>query len=104
MYDSSIILRRLAYPADETDEYGNLLKPEPVDVEVFAEVLSVGYKEYYEAAAKGFKPEIKFKLADAAEYTEAQQVIYNGANYNVIRTYKAPNSAELEITCEKGIA
>lgn len=103
MFDESIKLRRLTIPDEEVDEYGNLLQPQTTDTDVYAEVLSVGYKEFYEAAASGYKPEIKFKIADCSDYNGEQQIVYDGEVYDVIRTYRAPRSYELEITCAKGV-
>lgn len=103
MFDTNIYLRNVSYPSNNTDEYGNLVAPTTTDTPIYAEVLSIGYKEFYEAAAAGFKPEIKFKIADCNDYSGQQKIVYNNEVYNVIRTYRTQKNFELEIVCEKGI-
>lgn len=103
MYDSVLTLITKTYPAESTDEYGNLVQPEQSTHNVYAEVKSVGYREFYEAAAKGFKPEIKFVLPHKQDYNNEMQLTYNGVNYDVIRTYAPEFGDTLEIICGKGI-
>lgn len=103
MYDSVITLRSLTYPADNTDEYGNLVQPIVSESKAYAEVLSVGYREFYEAAAQGFKPEIKFVLPHKQDYNGASELNYNGVVYKIIRTYSPQYGDTLELICEKGI-
>ena len=64
---------------------------------VFCRVASVGSKEFYQAAATGMQPEIKFVLADYLEYKGEKIVLYDGTTYHVLRTYR--NDQELELTC-----
>lgn len=103
MYDTNITLRKIERTAGaNTDEYGNLLPPTTTDVNRYAEVKSVTQKEFYEAAAKGFKAEIKAVLPAKEEYSNEEQVIINGVVYDVIRTYEAGGST-IEIICGKGL-
>lgn len=79
-----------------TDEYGDSVIAQS-SRQVFCRVDSVGMKEFYQAAATGLKPEIKFILADYLEYQGEQAVEYAGAVYHVLRTYR--KELELELTC-----
>ena len=79
----------------------------PSEREVFAKLQSVGMQEFYQANANGFKPEIKFILADYLDYQGEGYVDYQAYNeekpmrYAVIRTYR--NGNQLEITCARGV-
>ena len=78
------------------DTYGD-----PVDVDVrrrvFAELASVGSREFYEAAATGLKPELKFMLQDYLDYQGEQIVEHEGTRYRVLRTYRAGQRLELTV-------
>lgn len=82
---------------EEINELG-----EPIRIKSFREVfvkrLSVGQKEFYEAMAHGFKPEIKFELADYYDYEDEEYLIYNGRTYKVLRTYRKGLST-IELVC-----
>ena len=49
--------------------------------EVFCEVRSIGMREFYQANATDFHPEIKFVLADYLEYQGETLVRYDGTDY-----------------------
>lgn len=85
---------------EDIDEYGDKIC-EPVMKEVFAEVLSIGMQEFYQAQTEGFKPEIKFLISDYYDYDNQKEVIYEDYKYKVLRTYRKGN--ELEITCYGGV-
>ena len=70
--------------------------------EVFAGVQSVGYKEFYEAATVGLKPEIKFILQDYEDYEGEKELAYNGIRYQIIRSYRTQNNM-IELTCGGGV-
>ena len=72
------------------------------DREVFCGVQSVGYKEFYEAATVGMKPEIKFILQDYEDYDGEKELAYNNVKYPIIRTYRTQNNM-LEIVCGGGV-
>ena len=67
--------------------------------EVFCAVNSIGMKEFYQAAAAGLQPEIKFSIADAEDYRGEMTVEYYDVPYTVLRTYM--DGTELEIVCYK---
>ena len=66
--------------------------------DVFAEIRSVGYNEFYAAKAAGIEPSIVFVLSDYDEYQGEKIVLFNDKRYRVVRTYT--NSQTIELTCE----
>lgn len=68
---------------------------------VFCQVKSIGQSEFYQAAAQGFKPELKFVIADYLDYSDEQEVIFRDKCYKVLRTYRT--GTELEITVYGGV-
>lgn len=65
---------------------------------VFCRVASIGMKEFYEASARDFYPEMKFILADYLDYNNEQLVEYNGQRYRVLRTYRTGRELEIVVT------
>ena len=65
--------------------------------EVFCELRSIGAKEFYQAQAVGFQPELKFVLADFYDYEGEPLVEYEGQRYRVLRTYRTGNALELTV-------
>jgi len=82
--------------ATTPDDYGDS-EPAETSVMRFAEIMSVGQTEFYQASAAGMKPEIKFRLSDYLDYDGQMLVEYNGVRYRVLRTYRSGKA--LEITC-----
>ena len=66
--------------------------------DVFADMQSIGEKEFYQAHAVGLQPEIKFKLTDYLDYAGEKLVEYEGELFRVLRTYRPKNTTELELT------
>lgn len=68
---------------------------------------SVGQSEFYQAAAVGLKPEIKFVLTEFADYHNEKKISYQPYGetapevYTVLRTYRQGNA--LELTCVRGV-
>ena len=85
---------------------GRGAKGDPVIKEDFRVVLcgvrSIGQKEFYQANATDFHPELKLVLADYLDYQDERLVEYNGIRYSVIRTYRA--GQELELVVERAAA
>lgn len=73
-----------------------------VSRDVFCRLASIGMKEFYEANARDFFPEVKFILADYLDYNNEQLVEHNGQRYRVLRTYRT--GQELEIVVERASA
>lgn len=70
--------------------------------ELFADVLSIGQQEFYQAKAKRLKPELKFEIADYLDYENEKELIYENVKYQVLRTYRK-NKRQLEITVYGGV-
>ena len=88
------------------DEYGDAVVSE-TETEVFVDLRSITQTEFYQAAAVGFKPEIKFLMADYLDYHGEQFIDYCPYNalkserYRIIRTYR--NGNQLELVCSRGV-
>lgn len=72
--------------------------------EVFCSVLSIGMKEFYQANATDFHPEVKFVLADYLDYEYETLAEYSGklapaGRYRILRTYR--KGLEIELTAER---
>ena len=87
---------------DSRNEYGDLITTE-TRRNVMAAEASVGMTEVYQGIAVGFKPEVKFKLANWLDYHGEERIEYipfgvtDPIKLRVLRTYNAGDS--LEITC-----
>ncbi len=102
MFDSVITLMK---ETNTVDSYGDTTQTF-TERQVFAEVKSIGMSEFYQAEAVGLKPEIKFVIADFADYQNEKQLKYKPFGgveeiYTVLRTYR--NKINLEIVCARGI-
>jgi len=65
---------------------------------IYADRLSVGRAEFYQAAATGLRPELKFEI-QAIEYQNEATLEYESKTYTIIRTYKK-GLDKLELTCQ----
>lgn len=70
--------------------------------DVFCRVASIGMREFYEASARDFYPEMKFIIADYLDYNDEQVAKHNGKYYRVLRTYRT--GQELEIVATRASA
>lgn len=66
--------------------------------DVFASLHSIGTKEFYQAAAIDYHPELKFVIADYLDYEGETLVKHDGALYRVLRTYRAGQELEITVT------
>lgn len=78
------------------DAYGDTTVTE-TKRSVFAELASVGQKEFYQAQAVGLNPELRFKLQDYLDYNAEQYLEHNDVRYRVLRTYRNGQSIELTV-------
>ena len=102
MYNEVITL---VAEAKAPDKYGDLQITETTR-QVFATLKSITQSEFYQAQAAGFKPEVKFVIADFLDYHDEQVIRYtpygeSEHEYRVIRTYRDGN--QLEIVCKRGV-
>jgi len=81
---------------DSVNDLGDTIKT-PTKREVYADRLSVNQSEFYQAAATGLKPELKFEI-QVAEYRGEPMLEYDTKTYTIIRTYNK-GLDKLEITC-----
>lgn len=88
------VIKLVSY-TETVDNYGRPVRAE-TEAERFAEVRSISQSEFYQAAASGLKPTIKFVLSDYWDYDNQKEIEYDGVRYNVLRTYR--NGNKLEIT------
>lgn len=102
MYDERVKLIKVE---KSVNAYGDIIE-KPIEREVFAELKSVGMNEFYQANAQGFKPELKFALADYLEYQDEKTLKYkrfgrDEEEYTIIRTQIKDNG--IELVCKRGI-
>lgn len=103
MFDDVITLKK---ETNTVNEYGDTVRTF-TDRQVFAQVKSISQSEFYQAQAVGLKPEIKFLIADFADYQGEKILSYKpfgtdeAEDYTVLRTYR--NKINLEIVCKRGI-
>lgn len=75
--------------------------PVTTDRTVYCTVRSVNYRERYEAAAHGLRPEIVIRLADAAEYQDEPRCTIEGVEYRVMHPWANPKDGSVELTLER---
>ena len=100
MYNEIIYLAD-EVPTGKLDEYGDQIM-ELVKSQVFAKKKSIGQTEFYQAQTSDYKPEIKFKIPDDADYEEQKFLIYEDTIYKILRVFQLDTN-ELEITCYGGV-
>ena len=81
------------------DEVLTLLTKTGEPRDVFCGVKSIGMREFYQANATDFHPEIKFVLADHLDYQGETLAKHDGQLYRILRTYRTGQA--LELTAEK---
>jgi SPP1 family predicted phage head-tail adaptor len=74
----------------------------PIGRCVYCEVKSVGRREAYEAMSHGYHPEVVFELAQAFEYRGEKRIVYQGNDYNIVRTYET-QADTIELVAEKAV-
>ena len=87
--------------SDTPEAHGRFETFEPAERQVFCTVRSVGMRETYEALSHGLHPEWVFELTHAFEYQGEKRCVFQGVQYNVIRTYVTQTDG-IEITVERG--
>ena len=74
------------------------LREELQRTQVFCQAKSIGYREFYQAAAVGLKPQFTLVIAEYLEYSGQKQLEFRGQRYDILKTYQKGGSRELEIT------
>lgn len=80
--------------------HGVFADPERTERTVFCTVRSASYTDRLAAKSEGFVPEIVFRLAHDFEYCGEKVCCYNGAEYNIDRTYVSETDW-IELTCSR---
>ncbi|OBZ13339.1 phage head closure protein [Bacillus sp. FJAT-26390] len=83
----------------QKNELGERVPVDGVPREAFANVKSVGSREFYQAFVAGVKPEIIVELIKA-EYDGEEKVKLEGTTYHVIRAY-SKGGDKIELTCSR---
>lgn len=83
-----------------TDAVGNEVEHYTGRTVYIRRTRSVYTNEFYAAAAAGLKPSVVLVMF-FGDYKGEQIVKWLGDVYNVTRTYRAPDSDDLELTLEK---
>ena len=91
---------RLIKQTTGTDALGDATVTETAR-EVFAELQSIGQKEFYQAMAVGLQPEVAFRLADYLDFDGERYVEHAGQRLRVLRTYR--KGQELELVCYREV-
>lgn len=65
--------------------------------DLVATLRSIGQSEFYQAHAAGYKPELKFVLADYLDYNGEDLVKHDGTLYRVLRTFRKGLELELVV-------
>lgn len=93
MYEEIFLLEAVNTENSIGDPIRKLTKKER-----YAEKLEIGQREFYQAAATGLKPEIKFAIWKF-EYENEMFLEYQGRNYKIIKTYERKTDEKIELTC-----
>lgn len=90
-----------------TDEVGNKIAEDSKRM-VYCKVRSVTRSEFYQAAQAELQPEIIFILSTFRDYEGEPDILHTDwtgkeKRYAVLRTYRRPDSDELELTATEKI-
>lgn len=101
MWNSFILISE----SESVNQYGDIV---PVETQrtVFGNEESVGMKEFYQAQATGFKPEVKVTLTNWLDYQGEHRIKYTPfgfdkeISFKIIRTYRKGEALELTLERE----
>lgn len=96
-FDEVITLRKESKAYIEGEGYEKSF----IDTNIFARLESITRSEFYQAQSAGFKPELKFVIADFLDYDGQEVLIHEGKQYKILRTYRKDRG--LEITVYGGV-
>jgi len=95
--DQAVYLISVIIDPDITDDIGNQIETS-VERLVFAEELSVGSGEFYNAAVTGLRPTKRFEIY-TREYKGEEKLKHNSITYRIIRT--EGRSEKVRLSCER---
>lgn len=84
-------------PTVTENDLGDVIETPGVPRAVFANKKSVTQTEFYQAAATGLRPELKFEVR-VIEYNKESTLSYEEKTYSIIRTYEV-DSEKIELVC-----
>lgn len=90
------VIELLAVTVQQNPNTGELEEVETAR-QVFANKKSIRQSEFYAAALAGLQPQLMF-VVRTAEYDDEKKLRYNGADYNIIRTFDK-NGEMMELVC-----
>lgn len=104
MLDDVLILRSLSFTEDE---HGNQIE-EATERRVFCQVRNLTRSEFYQAAQTDLHPQYVFTISHFRDYLGEKEVKYTDWTgetklYDVIRTYRVPDSDVVELTVQERI-
>lgn len=83
---------------ESADNAGDVL-PTTSERKVFADKLSIGQNEFYQAHRSGLKPQLKFNIR-SSEYLGEMKLKFNDMDYSIMRTYDKQDGV-VELTCSR---
>lgn len=92
----------LLIPVEEGIERGNIYR-NPLREQarkVFAQVGSVGEREFYDSAQAGYDLSLKAEVW-IWDYAGELLLVYAGEEYRIVRTYRNDKLRRMELYCEK---
>lgn len=93
-------IKLIKHSGTATDDWGNPIAKDDVWT-IFAQKMSVTSAEFYRASNQGLKPSLVFEIYEE-EFGDADLLIYEEAEYTIIRTYQRTLD-RLELICEKKV-
>ena len=81
-------------PAEPVNENGFPNPAAETQRTVYGNKKSVGYAEFYKAAAAGYEAAMKFDVY-AEEYAGERLAEYDGKRYKILRTYHDPRNIDM---------
>lgn len=83
---------------ESTDNAGDV-STTSTERKVFADKLSIGQNEFYQAHRSGLKPQLKFNIR-SSEYLGEMKLRFNDRDYSIMRTYDKQDGV-VELTCSR---
>lgn len=74
-----------------------------VEKEIFVSARSIGGSEFYNAGRNGLRAELSLVTSEY-NYNGENEVVYDGKQYTIYRTYHADDSDEIELYLERRVA
>lgn len=87
----------LIWTESSSNAMGDTVEVEKTRV-VFVNKESVRQSEFYQAATTGLRPELMLEVM-TVDYQDERRIEFDGAKYNIIRTYEKKNE-RTELVCQ----